>query len=51
MVAAGDLLTIRQALVILPVGRSTIYSLVEEGQRTNRPRPTTDKRLGTTTHG
>ena len=28
----GDLLTIRQALVILPVGRSTIYSLVEEGQ-------------------
>ena len=32
MVAAGDLLTIRQALAILPVGRSTLYSLVAEGQ-------------------
>ncbi len=32
MVAAGDLLTIRGALAILPVGRSTLYSLVAEGQ-------------------
>ena len=32
MVAAGDLLTIRQALAILPLGRSTLYSLVAEGQ-------------------
>ena len=30
-VGAGDLLTIRQALDVLPVGRSTLYSLVAEG--------------------
>ena len=32
VVAAGDLLTMREALAILPVGRSTLYSLVAEGQ-------------------
>ena len=30
MVAPGDLLTIRQALAILPVSRSTIYQLVAD---------------------
>ena len=30
-VAAGDLLTIREALAILPVGRSSLYSLVARG--------------------
>jgi excisionase family DNA binding protein len=30
--AAGDLLTIAQALAILPVGRSTLYALLESGQ-------------------
>ena len=28
---AGDLLTVPQALAILPVGRSTLYALVEAG--------------------
>ena len=32
MVAPGDLLTIRQALAILPIGRSTLYKLVADGQ-------------------
>ena len=30
--AAGDLLTVPQVLAILPVGRSTLYQLVDEGQ-------------------
>jgi len=30
--APGDLLTIAQALAILPVGRSTLYALLESGQ-------------------
>ena len=32
MIAPGDLLTVPQALAILPVGRSTLYQLIEEGQ-------------------
>jgi len=28
----GDLLTIAQALAVLPVGRSTLYALLESGQ-------------------
>ena len=32
MVAPGDLLTIRQALTILPVGRSTLYQLAADGE-------------------
>ena len=32
MVAPGDLLTIRQALAILPVGRSTLYQLAADGE-------------------
>ena len=31
VIAAGDLLTIREALAILPVGRSTLYGLVARG--------------------
>ncbi len=31
-IAEDDLLTVQQALCILPVGRSTLYQLVEEGQ-------------------
>ncbi len=30
--AEGDLLTVAQALRLLPVGRATLYQLVEEGQ-------------------
>ena len=29
---AGDLLTVRKALEILPIGRSTLYSLISEHQ-------------------
>ncbi len=32
MVAAGDFLTVAQILQILPVGRSTLYELVQSGQ-------------------
>ncbi len=32
MVAAGDFLTVAQILKILPIGRSTIYSLVRSGE-------------------
>ena len=32
MVAAGDFLTVAQILTILPIGRSTIYSLVQSGE-------------------
>ena len=32
VLAAGDLLTIRQALEILPVGRSTLYALCDSGE-------------------
>ena len=32
MVAADALLTIRQVLAILPVGRSSLYALVDSGQ-------------------
>ena len=32
MVAAGDFLTVAQILQILPVGRSTLYDLVQSGQ-------------------
>ena len=32
MVAAGDFLTVAQILKILPVGRSTLYDLVQSGQ-------------------
>ena len=30
--APGDLLTVRQALAIVPLGRSTIYALIDSGQ-------------------
>ena len=30
--APGDLLTVPQALKILPVGRSTLYQLIDEGR-------------------
>ena len=32
MVAAGDYLTVKQILAVLPIGRSTIYSLVQSGE-------------------
>ena len=32
MVTAGDFLTVKQILQILPVGRSTLYDLVQSGQ-------------------
>ncbi len=32
MVAAGDFLTVAQILQILPIGRSTLYDLVQSGQ-------------------
>ena len=28
----GDLLTVAQALQIVPIGRTTLYSLIESGQ-------------------
>ena len=28
----GDLLSVKQALALVPLGRSTIYRLIEEGQ-------------------
>ena len=32
MLADGDLLTVQQVQKILPVGRSTLYALIESGQ-------------------
>ncbi len=32
MIREGDLLTVAQVLRLLPVGRSTVYQLVEEGR-------------------
>ena len=32
MVAAGDFLTVAQILQILPIGRSTLYDLVQSGR-------------------
>ena len=32
MLDRGDLLNVRQALELLPVGRSTLYALIESGQ-------------------
>ncbi len=32
MVARGDYLTIQQVLDVLPVGKSTLYALVDSGQ-------------------
>lgn len=41
----GDLLTVQQALEILPVGRTLLYQLVEEGQiRSIRPRSVGSRR-------
>ncbi len=28
----GDLLTVKQALALVPIGRSTVYALVDSGQ-------------------
>ena len=32
MLAGGDLVNVRQALELLPVGRSTLYALIDSGQ-------------------
>lgn len=43
--APGDLLTVQQALQLLPVGRTLLYRLVEEGQiRSIRPRSVGSRR-------
>ena len=31
MLAEGDLITVKQALALVPIGRSTLYSLVARG--------------------
>ena len=43
--APGDLLTVYQALQVLPVGKTLLYRLVEEGQiRSIRPRSVGSRR-------
>ena len=45
MIAAGDLLTVAQALAVLPIGRSTLYALVDSGQLPSyRVSPTDSRR-------
>ena len=46
MVAAGDFLTVKQVLEVLPVGRSTIYSLVQSGRLRSCRVGATGRRMG-----
>jgi len=44
--SAGDLLTVAEALRILPVGRSTIYRMIEAGRLSALRVPSTGSRRG-----